>query len=315
MQEREKKQMMGMMLSLFRHKSFVLPSLILNLFLNLTVLTTTTYALPRSLTPFQKRNLATLSSIYDLTVFPNQLPILIHGPNAVPAGLFNNDASGRVNPVGNFSGFEDSIEYFFALSPIAQQGVRSVVISKAEIVEFTSSCPEVAASVVYLETKVVNPGGQDDGKQLSTLKQVAFWRFDDCGAVLKYDAWIPNLNTWLEVNNGFSISDPSQQARSIEGLCAVTQQKCMGADSQWTDIDHCVTSLSQKPYGTYDEAWGDNIVCRTIHLVLTTVRPDVHCPHVGPSGGGKCVDYPYQLEYFTDQAVFGDPQGQTFQCT
>ncbi|KAI9866207.1 MAG: hypothetical protein M1813_001768 [Trichoglossum hirsutum] len=290
--------------------SFVLRSflILLNLF------TITTYALPHPLLPFQQRNLNTLRSIYNLTIFPNQLPILINGPAAVPKGLFNDNATGRVDPVGNFSGFDDSIEYFFALAPVAQQKGRSVVISGAEIAEFTSSCPEVAASVVYLETKVVNPGEPDDGQKQTTLKQVAFWRFDECGAVLKYDAWIPNLNTWLEVNNRFSISNPQFQAASVQGICSVSMERCVGGNAQWTSFDECVSALSAKSYGNYDEAWGDNIVCRSIHLVLTGVRPEIHCPHVGPTGGGKCVDYPYQLSYFTDQAVFGEPQGKTFQC-
>ncbi|KAH0552933.1 hypothetical protein GP486_006869 [Trichoglossum hirsutum] len=299
-----------MMRSLFWNKSFALRSflILLNLF------TATTYALSQPLLPFQQRNLNTLRSIYNLTIYPNQVPILVNGPSAVPPKLFNANAAGRVDPVGNFTGFDDSIEYFFALAPVAQPGSRSVVISGAEIVEFTSSCPEVAASVVYLETKVMNPGGPDDGQKQSTLKQVAFWRFDECGAVLKYDAWIPNLNTWLEVNDVFSITDPQFQAGSIQSICAVSQQRCVGKNTQWTSMDDCVSTLSSKPYGNYDEAWGDNIACRSIHLVLTGIRPDVHCSHVGPTGGGKCVDFPYQLRYFSDQAIFGDPQGGTFQC-
>jgi hypothetical protein len=166
--------------------------------------------------------------------------------------------------------------------------------------------------------------------------QVAFWKFDDCGAVLKYDAWIPNLNDWIVAGLGININNPQVAAQSIEQLCGGTQQRCTGSNSQWSSIDECIATLSQKPYGNYDEAWGDNIVCRTIHLVLTQVRPEVsshphqarvssakadanvlkqvHCPHVGPTGGSKCVDLAYPLEYFTDQALYGDPLGDTFTC-
>jgi hypothetical protein len=31
--------------------------------------------------------------------------------------------------------------------------------------------------------------------------QIAFWKFDEKGAVLKYDAWITNLNTWIEASS------------------------------------------------------------------------------------------------------------------
>ena len=105
--------------------------------------------------------------------------------------------------------------------------------------------------------------------------QVAFWKFDDCGAVLKYDAWIPNLNDWIVAGLGIQISNPQVEEQSIEQLCGGTQQRCTGANTQWTSVDQCVEVLSQKTYGNYDEAWGDNIVCRIIHLALTQVRPDV----------------------------------------
>lgn len=44
-----------------------------------------------------------------------------------------------------------------------------------------------------------------------------------------------------------------------------------------TDIDsteNCIDTLSNKPFGTYDEVWGDNVVCRTIHVLLAAIRPE-----------------------------------------
>jgi hypothetical protein len=77
---------------------------------------------------------------------------------------------------------------------------------------------------------------------------------------------------------GIEISNPQVAEQSIEQLCGGTQQRCTGANTQWNSVEECIQDLSQKPYGNYDEAWGDNIVCRTIHLVLTQVRPDVSSP-------------------------------------
>lgn len=104
---------------------------------------------------------------------------------------------------------------------------------------------------------------------------MAFWKFDKHGAVLKYDAWIPNLNNWIEASTGAQISNSQFRTQSIQQICAVTQTRCTGPNTQWESIDECASVLSQKAYGNYDEAWGDNIVCRSIHLVLTQVRPDV----------------------------------------
>lgn len=224
---------------------------------------------------FAKRNLKTISTIYGLTVYPNQLPIFQAGGKGVPDGLFNKNVRGRVDPVGNFTDFENSIEYFFALSPLPQANPANAAITGYKIAEFSSQCRDVAASVVYLYCSVVNPGSPDHGKPLPPLKQVAFWRFDKQGAVLKYDAWIPNLNSWFEATTGAQVSDPEYRASSIEQICGATQMRCHGANTQWDSIGECVHELSKKRYGTYDEAWSDSIVCRTIHLVLTQVRPDV----------------------------------------
>jgi hypothetical protein len=224
---------------------------------------------------YAKRNFKTISSIYNLTVYPNQLPIFQAGGAGVPEGLFNKDVVGRVDPVGNFTGFEHSIEYFFALSPLPQGNPAKAAITGYRIAEFSSQCRDVAASVVYLYCSVVNPGCADHGKPLPPLKQVAFWRFDRHGAVLKYDAWIPNLNSWVEATTAAYVADPQFRAASIEQICGATQMRCSGPNKQWSSVGECVAALSEKQYGSYDEAWGDNIVCRSIHLVLTQVRPDV----------------------------------------
>lgn len=224
---------------------------------------------------YARRNFKTISSIYNLTVYPNQLPIFQTGGASVPEGLFNKNVVGRVDPVGNFTDFEESVEYFFALSPLPQANAARAAITGYKITEFSSQCRDVAASVVYLYCSVVNPGSADHGKPLPPLKQVAFWRFDEHGAVLKYDAWIPNLNTWVVAATEANADDPQARASAIAQICGATQMTCQGPNTQWTSVEECVAVLSQKRYGTYDDAWGDNIVCRSIHLVLTQVRPDV----------------------------------------
>ncbi|CAP59730.1 uncharacterized protein PODANS_1_260, partial [Podospora anserina S mat+] len=266
-------------------------------------------------TDFRNRNFNTISRIYNLTVYPNQVPILTFGGAAfVPKGLFAQNVVGRVDPVGNFTGFEHSIEYFFALSPLPQANPSSAAITSYKIVEFSSECRDIAASVVYLYTSVVNPGSPDHGKPLPPLKQVAFWKFNKEGEVEKYDAWIPNLNSWVTRTTMASLGNPEFQLESIRQICYGTQARCYGPNQQWDSIEDCVVGLAKKNYGTYDEAWGDNVVCRTIHLVLTQTRPDVHCPHVGPTGGGKCVDVEYPENYFSDKWLYEEETGETFVC-
>jgi hypothetical protein len=121
---------------------------------------------------YRARNFDTISSIYNLTVYPNQVPIILGGAENVPPGLFSEDVAGRVYPVGNFEGFANSIEYFFALAPLPQGNRRGAAISRYKIASFTSGCRDVAASVVYLYSTVVDPESPDFGQPLAPLKQV-----------------------------------------------------------------------------------------------------------------------------------------------
>ena len=120
---------------------------------------------------FQQRNLHTITALYNRTVYPTNLEFIANGSSSVPKGLFNANVSGRITPIGNFTGFQDSVEYFFALAPIPQSPLYHG-FSKAQIVEFSSECPDVAASVVYFTVSVINPGATNDGQTLATLKQV-----------------------------------------------------------------------------------------------------------------------------------------------
>jgi hypothetical protein len=126
------------------------------------------------------RNFKTIATIYNLTVYPNNVGLFGSGTNAIPAGLFNEKATGRIDPVGTFIDFQDSVEYFFGLAPTAHASPTNGVLESAEIVEFQSGCPEVASSTVYLTARVYNPGQPDDGKFLGTLKQVRAFFFHVC---------------------------------------------------------------------------------------------------------------------------------------
>ena len=162
---------------------------------------------------------------------------------------------------------------------------------------------------------------------------MAFWRFDNAGAVLNYDAWLPNLNDYTRLLYGIAPSPPANAAQ-IQTLCERAQQLCTGSNTQYSSAACCVKELSRKPFGEWDELWGDNVLCRTLHVLLARLRPDVsvhcpehtplrdpliplrqvHCSHVGPSGGGKCIDVDYNSVYLDDQALFGAPVGETFTC-
>jgi hypothetical protein len=63
--------------------------------------------------------------------------------------------------------------------------------------------------------------------------QIAFWRFDDTGAVLYYDAWIPNLQCIFDISEGVEFSNPTVQAGTVETLCGTIQERCVGVKQQY----------------------------------------------------------------------------------
>ncbi|XMA15213.1 hypothetical protein WAI453_008004 [Rhynchosporium graminicola] len=272
---------------------------------------------PANLPNWNVRNLKTIETIYHLTVYPNNVPIVNNGASAVPAGLFNVNATGRISPLGNFTGFDDSTEYFFGLAPIPSKSA-GVGIFKADVVSYTSGCPGVAASVVYLHTTKFTENGTIDATVKPTiLSQVAFWRFDSSGAVLQYNAWLPELAMWTKLAIGVDTSNSFVQTAVRSTLCTQIQENCSGPNLQYNSTAGCNAIMATKEFGSYDEVWGDNVVCRNIHVMLTHVRPEVHCPHVGPRGGSppnnfKCVAPDYTVDYFDDTRLYGSPE--TFNC-
>lgn len=45
-------------------------------------------------------------------------------------------------------------------------------------------------------------------------------------------------------------------------------------NAHFGSTEDCIETLSDKPFGSYDEVWGDNVVCRTIHILLAAIRPE-----------------------------------------
>lgn len=100
---------------------------------------------------------------------------------------------------------------------------------------------------------------------------------------------------------------PAFQAQYIKTICAKTQVSCTGNNSQYKSTEDCVAQLTAKNYGSFDEVWADNVVCRSIHALLAAMRPEAHCVHVGPTGGGKCVDVDYDEVYVNGKLSSWDP--------
>ncbi|RVD85083.1 uncharacterized protein DFL_003414 [Arthrobotrys flagrans] len=306
-------------------------------------------ALPTSpqLTTYQERNFKTIHQIYQFTIYPRQEAIIAQATNdSIPElePLFSPTVSGRIQEIGNFTNFRHSIEYFFGLAPRPQGSMYSAIV-EAELTQFSSDCPSVAASTVNFKVALADPSkpgfGAPGTRTYTYLKQTGFWHFDEQGRVDYYDLYISALNEFATILNGADFGSKLVQLLATKQICQGAQKLCKGQNTQYQpqvglsvgavlsalglnlllDLPlvnqlglgtlnlgelTCFAKLSVKKFGTFDKLWADTVTCRIVHLMLAEVDPDDHCPHVGPSGGGKCVEYPYYDRLYNDGPLFRD---------
>lgn len=69
-----------------------------------------------------------------------------------------------------------------------------------------------------------------------------------------------------------------------ESFCGLASELCTGELEQWPDIPSCIVDCMQFPTDTMFNATvttGDSYACRSYHLTVAALDPDVHCPHIG----------------------------------
>ena len=48
----------------------------------------------------------------------------------------------------------------------------------------------------------------------------------------------------------------------------------------------------------------DNLVCRHLHVPMLPLRPSVHCPHIGPTGGDMCLPRYARVNLYPSFPIF-----------
>ncbi|KAK0187765.1 hypothetical protein F5146DRAFT_1207088, partial [Armillaria mellea] len=80
--------------------------------------------------------------------------------------------------------------------------------------------------------------------------------------------------------------------RAAADICTVAQTYCLGENQQYESYEDCVHFLTKEvPFGA---SWsgGENPILTT-SIDMVKYRPEVHCPHVGPTGGDYCIPRNY----------------------
>ncbi|KAL7940429.1 hypothetical protein V8C42DRAFT_349498 [Trichoderma barbatum] len=74
------------------------------------------------------------------------------------------------------------------------------------------------------------------------------------------------------------------------GICSTAATFCKGNNQQYSSNEECLKFLQGVRVGTSYELGMNTKLCRMVHSKMVPLRPDVHCPHIGPTGGHFCVD-------------------------
>jgi hypothetical protein len=216
--------------------------------------------------------------IYENLIFPTPFAIL---QNTALASQFAPSVRGRVTPVGKFNDFNGVLEYFYALA--IQPGSPVISVNFKALIS-TGDKVGVRVDILF-----------NNSGSLRNLTQTGFYQFNSNNQVTTFDLAILNLGAAVDV-------PASDQAAVIQGVCSaltVNPGTCNGFH-EYTDFNDCVSFMNSIPYGSWNRANSNTVVCRQLHTLLTPFRPAVHCPHAGKTGGGACIDFPYTDFYQDD---------------
>lgn len=76
-----------------------------------------------------------------------------------------------------------------------------------------------------------------------------------------------------------------------KSICHSHASYCKGSNVQYTDDTDCYNFLTKQiRVGQSFELGMNTLLCRNVHEIMVKYRPDVHCSHIGKTGGGMCDD-------------------------
>jgi len=232
--------------------------------------------------------------------------------------LFAKDVLGRIDVTRNFDGQELNTEYAFglfanlALNPdsftllgipvkytITHFAANAYIVSVALIVEFEITALGVTNPV---EVSFAHSPARLHLKALTDHIQIDFWcTFNGRGQIDQYDATFRYLQ-WqfdylmsvgeqvLQVNSTAEVQSIIQ-AKLAQSICNTAQTYCNGTNQQYESEETCYEFLNEQvPFGQAYEMGMNTVLCRMVHQNMVPLRPDVHCSHIGPTGGAYCVN-------------------------
>jgi len=243
-------------------------------------------------------------SVYNLTIWPYndyyiQKFFATKGTNNLSwlPNTVNTSASVRVHAFGDHFGVLDIAEYYYGLTPntILFDPKPSYFILGFDLTAFFVN---VAAKTAFstIQYRIGQPGTAPATWRNST--QVGTWRYDNSDKIVEAILWNPLYSLGQRESGAFKA--PGYQFFISNYTCHRHQKFCANTPySQYANWDACMSFLNTIPLGEPDVFTANNTMCRHQHSTLVQLRPEIHCAHIGPSGGAFCVDKK-STTYFTE---------------
>lgn len=226
---------------------------------------------------------------------------------SINSTLFADNVQGRVDLTNTFDGRELNTEYVFGLfATIAHNDTFSLlpVPISSEPRGFISSENFASASALitfkHIATGIEIPmiidtwiHVNDEGKidQYEATFKRHDWFFDTF-----YDLLTPYVAASMNISVD-SINDTYRETLFkqliAQSVCKIHEEYCLGENRQYDSYESCTDFFMSIPFGKSYALGQDNAICRMLHQEMVPSRPEVHCPHIGPSGGMMCVKRNY----------------------
>ncbi|GLC52230.1 hypothetical protein PLESTB_000598100 [Pleodorina starrii] len=158
---------------------------------------------------------------------------------------------------------------------------------------YTASRPIAVATIDFLFMNVFTG-------TTANLTVEQWFRFDNYNRVAAADF---TTDRYVEFTPALGVqavfaANPNISASLLGGVCQAAATYCRTPSlQQYADVPTCLGFLSSVPFINPLRTQANSVMCRFLHSSLVRFAPEIHCPHIGPSGGGVCVDEPYSAFY------------------
>lgn len=214
---------------------------------------------------------------------------------------------GRVSDTRTFKGRELNTEYIFGLfMPTESLSIIGNPMNY-EIIQF-SAVQNIASATTRV--RFTFPAFNN----ISLPVVINTWMtWNSALQITQYDVvfkWFGNLFQTLLMGSSGSPEEAGMEAinKIASSICNSHTIYCHGLNAQYDSWDECYNFLTTKiRVGQSFELGMDTLMCRSVHELMVKYRPEVHCSHIGPTGGGECDDSITYVEKVEDRLDANSP--------